>query len=1032
MDIVEELRQNREAGARRLESEYKVGLVSFARRLCANPSDAEELVNRTFAAVIEGIDDYLEQSAFFGWMCKIMMNINAADHRRRADRDVVYPGDLPDVADDDALESITRHLDASLVRDAIETLPKEMKEAIVMHYLMEQPIGRVAKVLALPVSTVKWRLHCAREVLAAKLGAAAKKPEGKALLAVIALCAFAAAGAAGVAAIRAATAGNAECTMQNAECTMQNAQCTMDDVALAVEQGTGGQPSSSQALQPTSSQTVKPSNQQEQEEPTMNKRSLLAASAALLAAGMPIHAVGDANLPDAYLEVEWLTSKGAQSVFDTGYVFTNRPLVKTTAMMLSGANLDIAGTAAKAAGCFIVGYNVSGNKVRYHYSNATATTMSYSPSVLNRWVDYEWGATVKHDGVTVGTVSSYDFSSNTQTFQLFGAETAILSSMKAVEMYDGDELVRKYIPCIERATRRIGVYDAVEGTFLPVDAKPWRAVRSVGAPAGIVEAEYIESEGAEYVDTEYVFKDTPRVELSYCILSFGETSGSAESHLMGATGSSFVIVNSGGSYTYRHGPSSSASSVEIPASLVAGRWYDCSFGTNVVQDGVTLATVSPASFADNNEPFNLFTFNPTKVPAIARIRSVRMYDGDALVRDLMPCYCGSFGEFGFLDKVGGRFYPSAGRPFKSVPLKDRNPRIRPQRRAEISVSGYTGAALNDFPVIVRVSPTRIPGFSYGDCAAGGADIAFVDADGNVLDREIDTWDPNGESLVWVSVPVLTNRATFAMTYKDPSAVAQPDCQTNGAVWAAAGYVGVWHFGEESGTAFDATANALHGSVYVPASQPASLADDCVGANAKVGKGRYTPAAVYFRLPNFSHLNVAGTLTLSGWYRMTETIPSNSSPMLFMAKTTWNSTTDGWYVCLQWTSNSNTTKTKLGMNGAGSDASVATVNSLSDWVHVTAVFNGAVGKAYSNGALTGTATFKGTATLTGVAKNMTVAKIPYMFGGNYAGYSDEVRLRHGVNDADWVKAEYDTVSSDAFLSYSQAERLPRHGLVIMVR
>jgi hypothetical protein len=199
----------------------------------------------------------------------------------------------------------------------------------------------------------------------------------------------------------------------------------------------------------------------------------------------------------------------------------------------------------------------------------------------------------------------------------------------------------------------------------------------------------------------------------------------------------------------------------------------------------------------------------------------------------------------------------------------------------------------------------------------------------------------------------------------------------------------------------------------------------VGANANVGKGRYTPAAVYFQLPNFSHLNVAGTLTLSGWYRMTETIPSNSSPMLFYAKTTWNST-DGWYVCLQWTSNSNTTKTKLGMNGAGSDASVATVNSLSDWVHVSAVFNGTVGKAYSNGAL------KGTANLKGVAKNMTVAKIPYMFGSNYAGYSDEVRLRHGANDEDWVKAEYQTVSNDAFLSYAPAERLPRHGLVIMVR
>ena len=970
MGIVEEIQNDREKGAKRLESEYRAGLMTLALRLCHDPGDAAELVNRTFAEVVASIDDYAEQSAFFGWMSKILVNIHAKDVRRKSNTEIVYPGDVPEVADENAQENVFRNIEAEELREAIETLPEAIRKTLMLHYFMDLSVAEVAKILTVPSGTVKRRLHCARQILAAKLGAAAKKPGGKAVLAVIALCALTAAGAAGVAAIRAATMQNAECRMQNVECTMQNAQCTMNDATNSqpsncpTVQPSSRQAASESAAQPSNRQTVKPSNQPE--EPTMNKQSLIAASAAaVLAAGMPIHAVGDANLPDGYLEVEWLTSKGAPSVFDTGYVFTNRPLVKTTAMMLSGANLDIAGTAAKAAGCFIVGYNVSGNKVRYHYSNATATTMSYSQSVLNRWVDYEWGATVKHDGVTVGTVPSYDFASNTQTFQLFGAETAILSSMKAVEMYDGDELVRKYIPCIERATRRIGVYDAVEGTFLPVDAKPWRAVRSVGTPAGIVEAEYIESEGAEYVDTEYVFKDTPRVELSYCILSFGETSGTAQSHLMGATGSSFVIVDSGGSYTYRHGSSSSVSSVEIPASLVAGRWYDCSFGTNVVQDGVTLATVPPASFADNNEPFNLFTFNPTKVPAIARIRSVRMYDGDTLVRDLVPCYCGSFGEFGFLDKVGGRFYPSAGRPFKSVPLKDRNPRIRPQRRAEISVSGYEGAALNDFPVLVRVSPTRIPGFSYGDCAAGGADIAFVDADGNVLDREIDTWDPNGESLVWVSVPVLTNRATFAMTYKDPSAVAQPDCQTNGAVWAAAGYVGVWHFGEESGMAFDATANALHGRVYVPASQPASLADDCVGANAKVGKGRYTPGAVYFQLPNFSHLNVAGTLTLSGWYRITETIPTSSSPMLFYTKTTWNSTTDGWYVCLQWTSSSNTTKTKLGMNGAGSDASVATVNSLSDWVHVSAVFNGTSGKAYSNGAL------KGTPTLRGVAKNMTV-------------------------------------------------------------
>ena len=56
----------------------------------------------------------------------------------------------------------------------------------------------------------------------------------------------------------------------------------------------------------------------------------------------------------------------------------------------------------------------------------------------------------------------------------------------------------------------------------------------------------------------------------------------------------------------------------------------------------------------------------------------------------------------------------------------------PRKAAEITVSGYTGKSiLENFPVLVRISPERISGFSYADCAAGGADIAFHDAQGNV-------------------------------------------------------------------------------------------------------------------------------------------------------------------------------------------------------------------------------------------------------------------------------------------------------------
>ena len=196
MDIVEEIRQDREKGAKRLESEYKAGLMALARRFCADSSDAEELVNATFATVIENIDDYLEQSAFFAWMCQILTSLHSRNVRRKSVRDIVYPGDVPDLPDENAQGAIYDHLDASLLRAAIDDLPKDQREALALHYFMDMSVVQIAKYLAVPTGTVMSRLHYARKALAAKLGAAAKRPGVKALLLALALCALTAVGAA--------------------------------------------------------------------------------------------------------------------------------------------------------------------------------------------------------------------------------------------------------------------------------------------------------------------------------------------------------------------------------------------------------------------------------------------------------------------------------------------------------------------------------------------------------------------------------------------------------------------------------------------------------------------------------------------------------------------------------------------------------------------------------------------------------------------------------------------------------------------
>ena len=342
----------------------------------------------------------------------------------------------------------------------------------------------------------------------------------------------------------------------------------------------------------------------------------------------------------------------------------------------------------------------------------------------------------------------------------------------------------------------------------------------------------------------------------------------------------------------------------------------------------------------------------------------------------------------------------------------------PRKAAEITVSGYTGkSTLANFPVLVRISPERISGFSYADCAAGGADVAFQDAQGNALDREIDTWDPSGESLVWVRVPSFASNVVFTMTYKDPSVAAQPACQTDGSVWSAAGYAGVWHLGEDSGTAYDSTPNALDGAVN------AGYEETCVAtADAKVGKGRYAPAAAYLQFPNFSHLNIGETLTFSGWFKYdpSVTIANNTSPMLFYAKTAWDAA-NGWYVCLQWSNNSDTTKRTLAANGAGKTVGKTTIDSMkSAWVHVAAVYNGATCALYSNGSLKATPAISAAANLDPAAK-------PRLMQSSFAGFADEVRIRRTPNDADWVAAEYQAVAKASFLSYGAASTMLDDGV-----
>ena len=168
MDIWEEIAADAQAGAMRLVAEYGDRLFTAACRIVQNETDAEDLVFRTFEAVVAKIDQFDGRSQFFSWMYSVMLNFRRMDLRRKGANALVFDGEIPETEYDapDPAEALAIKADAEAVRAAVDALPEPLREVVVLHYFEGMELEEIARIVSSPIGTVKFRLHRARRELA--------------------------------------------------------------------------------------------------------------------------------------------------------------------------------------------------------------------------------------------------------------------------------------------------------------------------------------------------------------------------------------------------------------------------------------------------------------------------------------------------------------------------------------------------------------------------------------------------------------------------------------------------------------------------------------------------------------------------------------------------------------------------------------------------------------------------------------------------------------------------------------------------
>ena len=151
---------------------------NLARWLTRNDQDAEDMVQEAYLRALKSFDGFLGTDAR-PWLLTIVRNTCYTWLKRNKPNklDTVFEEDIHSVQDDgfNPETLLQKSSDSRLLRQALEELPLEFREALIMRELEGLSYREIAEVAGIPLGTVMSRLARARKQLQQRLARGAEQ-----------------------------------------------------------------------------------------------------------------------------------------------------------------------------------------------------------------------------------------------------------------------------------------------------------------------------------------------------------------------------------------------------------------------------------------------------------------------------------------------------------------------------------------------------------------------------------------------------------------------------------------------------------------------------------------------------------------------------------------------------------------------------------------------------------------------------------------------------------------------------------------
>lgn len=158
-----------------LVERHQTRVFNLCLRILGNREDASDAAQETFMAAMRKLGQFRGDAAFTTWLHRVAVNVcydELRKQRRRPMLHVIAPGDTDEPREEgppslDHADEVSGSIDAAA---ALARVPQEFRVALVLADIQDLPYEQIARILEVPVGTVKSRVHRGRLAMAKAMG----------------------------------------------------------------------------------------------------------------------------------------------------------------------------------------------------------------------------------------------------------------------------------------------------------------------------------------------------------------------------------------------------------------------------------------------------------------------------------------------------------------------------------------------------------------------------------------------------------------------------------------------------------------------------------------------------------------------------------------------------------------------------------------------------------------------------------------------------------------------------------------------